>query len=127
MGDPNCCHAILFSSLLALPRRKETNWPIIATPVQWILQKLQSPKNRLSPCIFERSGVDEWYKLLNTSTIRSEGRQPHMDSFQCADYGSQILLSPMQHDEQMVQECWSLVHAVRSLCCNKEYLHSADV
>uniref|UniRef100_A0A0E0DS12 Guanylate-binding protein N-terminal domain-containing protein n=1 Tax=Oryza meridionalis TaxID=40149 RepID=A0A0E0DS12_9ORYZ len=47
MGDPNCCCAIIFSCLLALPRCQETNRKIIASFVQRFLRKLQSPKNRL--------------------------------------------------------------------------------
>jgi len=49
MGDPNCCHALIFGNLLALSRWKERDWQVVAASVQWVFQKLQPSKNRLIP------------------------------------------------------------------------------
>jgi len=47
MGNPDPCRAVIFGDLLALSGWKERDRTVVAASVQWILQKLQSSKNRL--------------------------------------------------------------------------------
>ena len=47
MGNPNPCRAVVFGDLLALSGWKERDRTVVAASVQWVLQKLQSSKNRL--------------------------------------------------------------------------------
>lgn len=69
MGNPNCCHDVFLSCLLALHRRKGKDRSVGVTPVQWVFQKqLRSAEDRLTPSTFERYGYG--YGLIDGCDFR---------------------------------------------------------
>ena len=75
MGNPNPCRAVVFGNLLALSGWKERDRTVVAASVQWVLQKLQSSKNRLIHQVHTNKSVYILHLLAGRDFISAPSQQ----------------------------------------------------